>query len=130
MLVRLVNTCQPVPQADKPKKWPEVHKFFVSLKNCVHSAHKLVFTHNCRCGVLCHESCVFSGHRCGVKKPNPRVTWLHMMNPRCYGYNEISYCYGHAMSLYEVLYSGSKNCFNVWLFWKDELTTNQENSVK
>ena len=26
--------------------------------------------------------------------------------------------------------SGSKNCPNVWLFWKDELTTNQENSVK
>ena len=27
-------------------------------------------------------------------------------------------------------YSDSKNCPNVWLFQKDELTTNQENSVK
>ena len=27
-------------------------------------------------------------------------------------------------------YSGSKNCPNVWLFQKNELTTNQENSVK
>ena len=27
-------------------------------------------------------------------------------------------------------YSGSKNCLNIWLFWKDELATNQKNSVK
>ena len=29
-----------------------------------------------------------------------------------------------------IVYTGSKNCSNVWLFWKDELTTNQKHSVK
>ena len=31
MLVKLVSTCEPVAQADKPKKSSKVHKFFVSL---------------------------------------------------------------------------------------------------
>ena len=38
-----------------------------------------------------------------VEKPNLRVTWLHMMNPRCYEYYKISYYYKHAISLYDVL---------------------------
>jgi hypothetical protein len=37
VLVKLVNTCQPVPQVDKLEKCPKVHNFFVDL----------LMTHSC-----------------------------------------------------------------------------------
>jgi hypothetical protein len=39
-------------------------------------------------------------------------------------------CKAYCKSCVYNIYSGSKNRPNVWLFWKDELTTNQEDSVK
>lgn len=56
MLVKVVNTCQLVPQADKPEKYPKVHKFFVNLlmnvvimlHNCTlkHAENNLIFAAN------------------------------------------------------------------------------------
>jgi hypothetical protein len=41
----------------------------------------------------------------GVEKPDMRVMWLCVMNPRCYRYYEISYCYGHVITFTKLMFA-------------------------